>query len=177
MIEEIWRHISEFPQYSISNYGRVFDNFRSQHMATSQTNHGHVKIGLWGTKQNKDGEVEPFRYTRSVALLVAQAFIELPDRYADHVIILDGNLQNVTAWNLAWRPAWFAWKYSHQLRTQQPLAFQNLRVQNVTRGFLYRSIIEAGMTEGLLFEDVWRSTYSDARIYPHRCLYRVVERV
>lgn len=172
MIQEEWKRIWEFPQYSISNYGRVRHEHTGRIMANSRTTHGHIKISLLDRATR-------VRYTRSVALLVAQNFIEVPDLLSDAVIELDGDLSNVVAWNLAWRPKWFAWKYMHQLKCQQPMEFHNLRVQNVTHGFVYRSIVEAGMSEGLLFDDIWRSvcTPEGVRIYPHRCTYRVIDRV
>jgi hypothetical protein len=174
VIREEWKRIWEFPQYSVSNYGRIRDEHRDRLMATSQTTHGHVKISL---RDRHTGE----RYTRSVALLVAQNFVERPDALSDAVIVLDGKPENVVAWNLAWRPAWFAWHYAHQFRCQQPIAFQNLRVRNITRGYVYRSVIEAGVNEGLLFDDIWRSCCTPSenrpRIYPHRCQYEVAERV
>lgn len=175
MIREEWRRIYEFPQYSISNYGRVRDEHRDRLMATSPNgfakyNRGHLKISLLDRATG-------VRYTRSIALLVAQNFVPAPDALSDAVIRLDGKEENVVAWNLAWRPHWFAWQYSHQLREDQPLAFTNLHVQNMDQGFVYKSIIEAGKSEGLLFHDLWRSVNTGARIYPHRCVYQVVERV
>jgi hypothetical protein len=174
MIEEIWSTIDEFPQYSISNYGNVRNDLTGHLLAPNPNNHGHIKINLMDLRTRE-------KYTRSVALLVATAFVVPPDRRSDCIIVLDGNLSNVTAWNLAWRPRGFAWEYTHQLKTQQPLAFQNLRVQNETYGFVYLSIIEAGKSEGVLFKDIWRSACSPPqsrpRIYPHRATYRVVERV
>jgi hypothetical protein len=44
----------------------------------------------------------------------------------------------------------------------------------VDTGVVYNSVIEAGMTEGLLFDDIWRSTYSGARIFPFGMEYEVV---
>lgn len=170
MEPEIWKEVEEFPNYSVSNYGRIHNNRNDSIMATSRGTFGHIKISLMDSRTRE-------RFTRSVAVIVAEAFVDRPDELSDQVIVLDGDLSNVAAWNLAWRPRQFAWKYARQLRTQQPIQFLNLRVRNVRRGFDYKCIVDAGMQEGLLFDDIWRSTYTGDAVYPNRSVFRVVERV
>lgn len=169
-MNEDWRPIAEFPNYHISSLGRVFNTRDDSIMRTSVNNHGHIKITLQDplTKQ---------RYTRSVALMVAEAFVEAPNWMCDTIIVLDGNLQNVVATNLAWRPRWYSWKYTRQLRVRQPIHYKNLIVQNVSTDFYYNSIVEAGMLEGLLFEDIWRSTYTAAPLFPYGHIFKIIERV
>lgn len=166
-IQEIWVPIPEFPDYEISNVGRIYSRRHDRMMSTSQNNHGHVKITL--TSGLND------RHTRSVALLVAEAFVEAPDLLCDNVVVLDGDLSNVIAENLVWRPRGFAWKYTHQLKTDQPRHFHSLPVLSVEDGLEYDSIIDAGMKEGLLFDDIWRSTYSGSRVYPTKQIFEVIE--
>lgn len=166
---ERWRTILEFPKYEISNKGNVYNTKTRQMMRTSITNYGHTKITL----TDYDGQ----RYTRSVAYLVAQAFIDPPTSMASYLIVLDGNFQNVDASNLAWRPRGFAWEYTHQLKYPQPNHYYNLPVRNVVTGFEYDSITEAGVTEGLLFNDIWRSTYTGNELYPHGSIFEIIKRV
>jgi len=128
---------------------------------------GNAKISLIS-------DYDGLRHDKSIAKMVAEAFVEPPTGFCTHIIMLDGNLENVVADNLAWRPAWFAWRYTHQLKLPQPNHFKNLMVRDVDTGKVYNSIIEAGMTEGLLFDDIWRSTYSGARIYPNGIEFEVV---
>lgn len=168
-MEEQWRTILEFPNYQISNKGRVFNLRTKREMNTSSTNYGHSKITL----TDYDGK----RYTRSVALLVAQAFVPAPNIMCDTLMVLDGNLDNVDATNLAWRPNWFAWKYTRQLKTIQPVHYHNLHVMNTTLGIEYSSIIEAGIAEGLLFSDIWESTYTGKKVYPDGCSFEILVRV
>lgn len=169
---ELWITIPEFPDYEISNFGRVGNIRRGHIMRTSITQFGHVKITL-------KSEYSDARFTRSVAQLVAEAFVEKPNptHLCDHVIILDGIFSNVAADNLAWRPRWYAWKYTHQLKIVQPVHYHNLIVHNITTDRYYNSIIEAGIMEGLLFDDIWRSTYRAAELFPHGYLFEIVERV
>lgn len=170
MDQETWRTIKEFPNYSISNLGRVHNNRVNRPMAISRTGYGHVKIGL---RDSITGE----RFTRSVALLVAEAFVESPDILCDSVVLLDGDQTNVAADNLVWRPSWYAWKYVRQFKTPKSVYYENLAVRNITARRNYPSIVDAAMTEGLLFEEIWRSTYMAKPLYPYGFVFKVIERV
>lgn len=166
-LEEIWEDIAEFPNYRISNIGRVYNCARDLIMSTSFTPFGHLKITLKG----EDGH----RHTRGVAQLVAESFVESPDLLCDHVAILDGDFSNVAAYNLVWRPQWFVWRYTRQLKIHQPIYYKNLRILNLVTGVEYGCVIEAGMSEGLLFGDIWRSTYTGLELYPTRSIFEVIK--
>ncbi len=168
MVEEEWAIIREFPDYQISTLGRVLNTKRNTFMSTTVNNYGHLRISL------RRG---PFRATRSVSLLVALAFVEAPEELCDSVMVLNGDLTDVRADNLTWRPWWFVITYSRQLKKQQPMHYHNLHVQNTVTGEIYSSIVEAGMSEGLLFRDIWESTYKRKSIYPTDVSFKVIERV
>jgi hypothetical protein len=170
MREELWSIIPEFPDYQVSSLGRIFNRKNETIVKTTFTNHGHPKVSLY----------YPFtlgRKTRSLSKLVAEAFVEQPNILCDEVIVLDGNYANIVAENLAWRPTSFAWKYVRQLKEPQPAHYRNLRVNNISVMRAYDSIIEAGMTEGLLFEDIWMSTYNGKPVFPYGHQFDVVDRV
>jgi NUMOD4 motif len=174
MEEERWKTIPEFPNYEISDLGRIYNVKNNYYLATCPNNFGHMRVSLtseWGREA---------RFSRSVALLVAEAFVEKPKNVphvlCDHVILLDGDLTNVAASNLAWRPRWFAWKYSRQLRINYPLHYLNLLIHNITRDINYDCIVEAGIREGLLFEQIWRSTYAGIAVFPTWDVFEVVGR-
>lgn len=168
-VESDWRTIQEFPNYEVDQFGQIYNSRTHSVMRTSSTNHGHTKVTLTA----HDGT----RHTRSVAVIVAVAFVDPPNPLCDNVVVLDGNLENVAAINLAWRPRWFAWKYARQLRLEQPIHFRNLRVANMTMNVEYPCIVDAGMFEGLLFADIWRSTYMGSAVYPHGHRFEITERV
>lgn len=168
-MSEEWRTILEFPGYQISDMGNVYNLRTRRLMRTNYTQHGHMKINL----VDYFGE----QFTRSVALLVANAFVEQPNDFCTYLMVLDGNLSNVEASNLAWRPRWFAWRYTRQLKIPQPVHFHNLPVHNFLNGEDYESIIEAGMTNGELFQDIWDSTYKGNEIYPYGSVYEVIKKV
>lgn len=165
MDEERWGPIPGFSKYNISTHGNVYNMKRGSHVRTSYTNHGHPKVSLI----DDEGE----RHTLSISLLMARTFLEAPPPRFDSVIVLDGDLERLRASELAWRPTWFAWKYVRQLNTQQPIYYHNLQVVNVDTRDLYPSIVVAGMTEGLLFEDIWMSTHTGMSVFPHGYSYEI----
>lgn len=170
MAKEIWSPIPDFSSYAISNIGRVYNQVRERFIPTSQTQHGHVKVSI----QSDYGQ----RHTLSVALLVANAFVERPDNpFCDHVLLMDGKLENVAAANLAWRPEGFCWKYRQQLATPQYRQYENLAVYNVTNRRRYPSIVACGKREGLLFEDIWNSCNTGYGVFPFWHVFRITERV
>jgi len=158
MVNEVWRPIHGFPAYSISSLGRLCYINTGRIMATSRTSFGHAKISIIDS--------EKCRRTMSVALLVAEEFVEPPDELSDNVILLDGDLQNVEASNLALRPRWFAWKYARQLRIDNS-NFRLIPIYNVSLGRFYPSIFDCGTEHGLLFSDILRSANTGAGVYPY----------
>lgn len=168
-MNEQWRDIPNFSRYMISNYGRVWNKVFERMMSASQTLEGTVKISLINNQN--------CRRTMGVAVMVAEAFVERPNPRCTEVILLDGNLANVTASNLAWRDRGAAYLYTKQMRAEQPPYYYTLPVRNNETGVVYNSVIEAGMTEGLIFRDLWKATYTKERVYPYGFTYQIVKRV
>lgn len=158
--------IEEFPDYEVSNLGHVFRVGTDHPMSISYTAHGHAKITLSDGRERK---------TRSVALLVAQAFVEPPHPVCDHVMVLNGDHHDLRPENLVWRPRHFVWHYSRQFKVPTPLYCTTLSVEEVQTGRTWDNIVEASMACGLLMEDVWRSTYSGDPVFPLMTQFRVIE--
>lgn len=167
MTRERWVDIEDFPMYQISDQGRIYNSRTRQLMKVSQTNHGHTKISL----MRSDGT----RHDRSVPLMVAQAFVAAPNYMCDYLIVLNGDLLDVKASNLAWRPRWFAWKYTRQLKIPQPMHYHNLHVLNISTGDEYDCIVDAGIAEGLLFDNIWVSTYTENEVFPNGHVFQINE--
>lgn len=164
-IEE-WSPILDFPDYLISDHGRIHNSRTEKMMALNKTLQGDLKVTL-----SQDG----YRETRSVRVLVATAFVAKPfsrvsfhkSAIPDTVIVLDGDQSNVASYNLAWRPRWFANQYARQFKmSNYPPSYYNRPIQNLTTGALYHSVIQAAQTEGLLYHDVYRSASTGGSIYP-----------
>jgi hypothetical protein len=163
---ENWEPIPDHPDYLISDRGQVYNRRMERLMSLNKTMQGDLKVTL-----SDGGE----RSTRSVRVLVAEAFVEKPyymttfhkSAIPDTVIVLDGNQEHVSAYNLAWRPRWFANQYARQFKVDiYPPEYYDRAVQNIATGAIYSSVIRAAQTEGLLYHDVYRSACSRKAIYP-----------
>jgi hypothetical protein len=98
-VEEKWLTIDGFPDYSVSNLGRVRRDFSGRRLdageilSQSPNKHGYLRVELW-----KDGD----RKCRRVNSLVCTAFNGQPPS-ADHIAAhWDGVPSNNVASNLRW---------------------------------------------------------------------------
>ncbi len=100
-----WEYLEDFPEYLISEQGEVYNARRSKLRKLMVNQQGVVMVQL----AREDGH-----YTRSVALLVARAFLPKDDPRFNTVIHLDGRKEHCHVTNLAWRPRAFAVAYHRQ---------------------------------------------------------------
>ncbi len=105
MLEEHWSDIPEFPNYCVSDLGAVVNKSTGRYLIQTMATGGTYKVGL--VRAGK-------QYTRSVKVLVAEAFVEGQSEIFNTPIQLDGYQENMRWDNLMWRPRWFAWKYTRQ---------------------------------------------------------------
>lgn len=100
-LKEIWKDITEYPNYQVSNLGRVRNIKTHRILQPNYTKDGYQFVGLC-----KDGTQKYYRINR----LVAEAFIPIPQTYldkgysketlqADHI---DEDKQNNFSTNLQW---------------------------------------------------------------------------
>jgi hypothetical protein len=164
---EYWADIYGFENYQISTYGRVYNKRRNCYMKVSKTPFGDLKVGILDNSG--------VRRTMGVAKMLSDAFISPSNALCTHPVVLDGNKANICLENIVARPPSYVWLYSRQLRTEQPTHFKNLPVRNVKKGITYPSIIDAGMAEGLLFAEIWRSTYTGEAIFPDWSVFEITE--
>lgn len=133
-----WRDIEEFPEYLISEYGQVMNNWTQRIMTARPNRQGFMMVGLV-----KNGR----QYTRAVAGLVAEAY--LPPRRNpayNSLIHLNGDRSDCRASNLMWRPRWFAIKY-HQMFDELPT---RVSVWIPSTGETFSSLRELCTTYGLI---------------------------
>lgn len=158
-----WRPIENFPGYQVSDAGEIWSDKTQQVISTSQNEAGVEKINLV-----RDGRI----YTRSVRVLVAEAFLPKQEALATSdedlptPINLDGDPRNNTLGNLAWRPRWFAWKYAHQFKETVPTEFIKTPVIDIEHGKAYDSVCDAGVKEGLIWEYIYNSILTGKPVYP-----------
>jgi hypothetical protein len=162
---EEWKPVEDFPEYLVSSLGQIYNTRQDKLMAKSRTTQGDLKVTM---------SIGGDRVTRSVRVLVAEAFVAKPvagrgfhrTAVPDTVIVLDGDQENITSYNLAWRPRWFANRYARQFKVPQPADFEFRPVMNLNTRAIYNNILEAGMREGLLFVDIYKSATTGTNVYP-----------
>lgn len=166
---EIWEEVPGFPRYQVSTEGRIYNAATKRFMKLSPNNFGHPKISLL----TDYGQ----RYTRSVAFIVAKVFIEPPNELCDRIIHLNGDLEDVRSENLAWRPRWFGWRYARQMKVEQPEYYKNQPVVNLETNMEYENVIEAGLSEGLLFDNIYHAAQHGNSVFPTGSVWAFEQRV
>lgn len=163
VLEEVWEPIPGFPLYSVSNLGRVMNIKTERPIKPQLTPQGVVYVPMYADGRNQ---------TKSVKVLVAKAFLEGETRVFNTPINRDGNKTNNRVDNLLWRPLWFAVKYSHQFN--KPYVHEKKGpVYECETEARFEDIFEAGITFGLLFREVYLSTYTGIKVAPTGQRFRI----
>ena len=146
-MNQVWHELDEFPDYAVSNYGEVVNIKTGFPRKTSINQFGIVKISLYRGRE---------LITRSVAVLVAEAFCEGQSEFFNTPIHLDGDRENCRADNLMWRPRWFAVQYHRQFQSPEFHA-SDVHIRELDTGKEFYSVKDACMHFGLYYNDVYRS--------------------
>lgn len=155
--KESWADIDGFPGYLVSNHGRVMNYNYERIKVASPNQQGIPSVNLIkDAKQNR----------RSVAVLVAKAFLPPPPRSAfDTPINLDGDRSNNAVDNLAWRPRWFAVKYHAQFKMDPPFNYRG-GVYCTTTDEWFDTLRDAAMKYGLLEKEIFLSAHNRTLVFP-----------
>lgn len=145
---ERWEELEEFPDYAVSELGEIVNIKSGFPRRTSVNQQGIVKISLY--KNGKE------LITRSVAVMVAEAFCDGQTEFFNTPIHLDGDRENCRADNLMWRPRWFAVQYHRQFQSPE-FHNSNVRIVDLETNLEFESVKEACMHFGLYYNDVYRS--------------------
>lgn len=163
---ECWREVHSFPNYSVSNLGRVRNEETGRLMTLLRNQHGIINVGL--TKRK-------VQYKRSVTCLVANAFVSRPPNdYFDTPINLDGDRGNNNADNLTWRPRWFAVKYIHQFHPNAPRGF-TIPVVEISTGERFDTSWEAAIKYGLLDHEIYLASLNRTYVWPTYQRFRATD--
>jgi hypothetical protein len=166
-----WRQIDEFPRYSVGDIGQIRNDDTGRYMSLTANQRGIVNVGLMkGTVQ----------YKRSVTILVADAFVDRPRDTSNRIkeafdtpINLDGDRTNNNAWNILWRPRWFATKFFQQFG--QAHSAINRPVEVIETGEIFETSFAAAMALGVLDREIAISIMTNNYVFPLNHRFRVVK--
>lgn len=156
-MQEEWLPIDEFPDYVVSNYGSIRNALTGRFMKLSPVQYGMPTVAMMF-----DGH----QSRRSVAGLVANAFIPKPREDFNTPIHLDGDRKNCRIDNLMWRPRWFAVNYHTELR-KQPFDDWSDDIRLVQTGEVFEHPMEPAMKYGLLQREIHQSIVNQRVVFPH----------
>lgn len=143
-MRELWKPLEEFSGYAVSNFGEVA-NLKRDRLIMQRPNHqGIAMVGLL---------IEGVHTTRSVSLLVADAFLPRPNDIFNSPINLDGDRMNSHVGNLLWRPRWYAVHYHRQFRSEE-LFDPAPDLELLETGERYRGFLEPCVRYGLRYIDI-----------------------
>jgi NUMOD4 motif-containing protein len=158
---ELWKPIRTFPEYSVSDHGRVV-NRHGQPMVLMRNQRGVVHVGLM-----KGG----IQFKRAIAPLVAQEFLPPPPNEAfDTPINLNGDRGDNHRENLLWRPRWFAIKYYKQF-FNDARGFQS-PIEEVETGEQFETSWDAAIRYGLIDVHIKLAILNQQRVWPTQQLYQ-----
>jgi hypothetical protein len=164
MIEN-WKSIEFFPEYSVSDHGRIRSDKSGRILSLNENQFGVVQVGLM-----HDG----IQYHRSVPLLVAKAFLPQEGIPFDTPINLDGDRHNNHIDNLVWRPRWFAIKYNQQFRRpyENPIT---ARIIDLRTHEISENSFQCAQRYGLLEQDLVLSILNRTYVWPTYQEFGIVE--
>ncbi len=155
-MEERWSQIKHFPEYSVSDHGRIRADKSGRILALSENQFGLVQVGMMHNGQQRH---------RSVPLIVARTFIPIPPGPFDTPINLDGDRHNNHVDNLVWRPRWFAIKYNQQFQYPYEHSIMEPLIDLKT-GEVSENSFECAKTYGLLEYDLVMSVLNRTYVWP-----------
>jgi len=137
-MEEIWKTIEEFPNYEVSNMGRIYSKKSNIYLKPMKNRDGYLKVALY---------INNKRHFKFVHQLVGQAFIPNPNNYTE-INHLDLDKTRNTVDNLEWSSRTHNIQHSHGKIVQQYDINGNLISEFPSCGY-------AGITLGVPYGSIW----------------------
>lgn len=155
--EELWAVVEGFPDYQVSNLGRIVHKDHPNRPRKLALNHkGFPTLVLFNSEHPGS------RYLRQVNKLVATAFLGPPiSKKMDSVWHLDGDLENCYADNLKWdmRSRVLEWNEMNRSRTPR---FKTPKVMVNATGDIFENAFECG----LAISDIESAVVAHIESYP-----------
>ncbi len=156
MDREKWEVLEEFPDYVVSNHGRVMTRHTELIKTPTRNQQGIPSVLLMRDR---------IQYRRSVAVLVAHHFVPNNRHTFDTPINLDGDRMNNHYMNLMWRPRWFAVKYHAQFKQPQPFNFRG-KIHVVEDDVQFDDLMSCAVYYGLLMREILMSAHTYTPVFP-----------
>lgn len=165
-----WKEIDGFPNYVICDDGRVVSRRIGEERATNLNQAGIRIVTLM-----RDGA----RITKSVALMVATAFLDhgdFPPEIFDTPIHLNGNKGDCRVENLAWRPRWFAVSYHKQFTRgyEHTRVLLSKPIMIVQTEEVFERSWDAAVKYGLINMDIVKALQNEERCFPFGFTFELV---
>jgi hypothetical protein len=162
---KMWVWIDGFPDYSVSNEGKVRHDSNLRLVKPQINQLGVVYVGLMRDHEQKQ---------RVLARLVADAFLPRTLEAFNTPINLDGDRFNCAVDNLMWRPRWFAIRYNRQFR--EPYYGRiNHPLRSVDDSEVHLSSLDAAIRYGLLERDICLSIEHNTLVWPTYQQFEIME--
>ena len=147
-MEEIWETISDFPNYEVSNFGRVRNEKTGNYLTQKIGRDGHY-LSVYLCNNGKEN-------TQTIHRLVAKAFVPNPEK-KQQVNHIDGNKLNNKVNNLEWCTP--KENNIHAIKTglNHPGAYQKKPVQIIETGEIFDGVVECAKAIDADFRNVYRS--------------------
>lgn len=151
--ENDWRDLPGFPNYAINPFGEITQYLGGMALRYDINQVGIVNVSLYyGGRQ----------YRRSVAKMVAQAFLQDPPfSHFNTIMYLDGDRSNLYVSNLMWRPRWYAIEYHHQFDELSDPSWMDIPVEVPKTGEFFDRSIDFCMEYGVLVRHVIEALRTD----------------
>lgn len=146
MIEEKWAEIAGFPDYAVSNHGRVKSLRYGTYLNPRTNSYGHQRVVLYRDKEGHE---------RSVHRLVAEAFI---DGYRPEYKVKphDGDHTNNNVYNLR-----FAKGHRLGQLVRAPRPARERRVMVIETGMIFRTVKDCANYIGGMPSSIYRVLRGD----------------
>lgn len=165
MEHERWMGVPDFPSYSVSTEGRVRNDKTDRILRTAPNQSDTEMVGLMRNN---------VQFKRSVALLVASAFVEKPRPTFDTPVNVNGHRHDCRAENLVWRPRWYAVLYNRQFR--EPWATPIVvPVRHLASRKIFPNSFAAAVHFGLLEKDICLSVFNNTYVWVTFDRFEIVE--
>ena len=155
MGDEVWKVVEDYPNYEVSNLGRVRNKSTGRLMTQKIGREGHY-MSVYLSNKGKEN-------TQRVHRLVADAFLgKHPDLMVNHI---DGNKLNNNVSNLEWCTSGENNRHAIKMGLNHPGAYQKRPIRVIETGEIFDGVVECANAIGGDFRNVYRSLNHE-RHYP-----------